>query len=292
MMEKRFFKFAGMEIEILMPKDKFYKDEYRLSPFRVNKVVSPYVMEFQWKEELSKPKGEHVGKNILTHIYANSDEQIRFIRTKKDNWETAELRVSYKGKKIDVEVNSKVYPEHISLKSTLECMGTEHLIIENNGFLLHSSFIKVNNEAILFTAPSETGKSTQAELWRTLRDAEIINGDRAAVRWEGNNLFAEGIPFAGSSQYCRNESIPLRAIVCLAQAPATVIRRIQGYEAFYGIWKECSVNAWDSKDIERLSAIVTHVVTVIPVFYLACTPDESAIIALEKALMESEKIEK
>ena len=187
-------------------------------------------------------------------------------------------------------MNSKIYPDHISLKTTLECMAAEHLTIENNGFILHSSFIKLKDEAILFTAPSGTGKSTQAELWKTLRGAAIINGDRSVVRWEGDHIWTEGIPFAGSSSYCENESLPLRAIVCLSQAPSTSIRRVKGYEAFLNIWKECSVNAWDTKDVEKLSSIVTHVVTTIPIFHLACTPDESAIIALEKALMESEKI--
>lgn len=288
-MKKRYYKFAGMEIEIAMPEDKFYKDEYRLAPFRVKEVVSPYVMTFQWKDELSKPEGELSAKKILTHIYINNDEQIRFIRTKEDRWEAAELRVSYKGKKIDVEVNSQVHPGRMLLKTTLECIGTEHLTIENNGFVLHSSFIKVHDGAILFTAPSGTGKSTQAELWRSLRGAEIINGDRSAVRWEGETLYAEGIPFAGSSSYCENDSFPLRAIVCLSQAPSTSIRPIKGYEAFLGIWKECSVNTWDAKDVERLSSIVARVVTTIPIFHLACTPDESAVTALEKALMESEK---
>lgn len=289
-MKKRQFYFAGIEMEIEMPEERFYKNEYRLAPFRVNKVYSPHVMRFQWVDEISKPQGNLSEINLVTHIYVNDNEQIRYLNVKNDDWSRASLRVSHKGKVHDIEVSKSSFPDTIALKTVLECMSLEHLLVEVNGFVLHCSYIEVGGQAILFTAPSETGKSTQAELWKKLRSASIINGDRAAVRWTGEEILAEGIPFAGSSEYCLNRSIPIRAIICLEQAPDTSIRRLYGYEAFANIWKGCSVNTWNRKDVEKASATVTHVIKQIPIFQLACTPDESAVIALEKALAESEVV--
>lgn len=68
----------------------------------------------------------------------------------------------------------------------------------------------------------------------------------------------------------------------MAQATETTIKKLNGYEAFSSIWKECSVNAWDVDDIERASFVVQKLVETVPVYYLACTPDVSAIEALEK----------
>jgi hypothetical protein len=159
-----------------------------------------------------------------------------------------------------------------------------HGFARNHGFIFHCSCIDRGGEAILFTAPSGTGKSTQADLWHQHRGTEIINGDRAAIRLAEGKLLAEGIPFAGSSQYCKNRSLPLRAIVYLGQAPRTTIRKLRGYEAFSKIWEGVSVNTWDREDLERVSAVVQKVASEIPVYHMPCTPDESAVIALEEAL--------
>ena len=142
----------------------------------------------------------------------------------------------------------------------------------------------MDGKAILFTAPSETGKSTQADLWHRLRGAAIHNGDRSAVRWQDGRAYACGVPFAGSSQICENVTLPLAAIVYLRQAPETTIRRLRGAESFRCLWEGCSVNTWDRADVDRISETVLQVLTAVPVFELACTPDESAILALEGVL--------
>lgn len=136
--------------------------------------------------------------------------------------------------------------------------------------------------AILFTAPSGTGKSTQAELWKKYRNAEIINGDRAAVCVKEGKLTAEGIPFSGSSSYCSNRSVPLSAIVYLSQASETTIQILRGAEAFFKLWEGISVNSWVKEDVEHVSNVVQKVAEEIPVYHLSCTPDETAVTVLEE----------
>lgn len=287
-MERRLFKFAGIEIEVSMPGERFYKDEYRLAPFRTDFCQEPHTIKFSWVEEFSEPVGKLVSKEGLKFIYSEKNEQIRFLNVREGEWKRADLRVVHKGKVHEVEVRKAAFPGRIGLKTVLECMSVEHLILEENAFLLHCSYIRVRGKAILFTAPSETGKSTQAELWKTLRGADIVNGDRGAIRLKEGKILAEGVPFAGSSEYCKNESLPIEAIVYLEQASNTSIRRLQGHEAFSSIWKGCSVNTWNRNDVEKLVSLVMQAAVRVPVFHLACTPDESAVIALEKAIMESE----
>ena len=294
-MEKRMYCFAGVEVEITMPQERFYTNEYRLSAFRTDSVERPYKMSFQWVDELSKPQGELVCRIPAMDIYRDEDEEIHYMTGGYTDWKKALMRIVRRGKSLEIEVKEDRIQEQISLKSVLACMSVEQLVIAGGGFVLHSSYIDVGGKAILFTAPSGTGKSTQADLWNQLRGAEIINGDRAAVRRVETNagevIMAEGIPFAGSSCYCLNRSLPVEAIVFLEQAPVTTIKRLYGHQAFSAIWKGCTVNSWNRQEMEKLSETVLQAAGSIPVFHLACTPDESAIVALEKALKDGESDE-
>ena len=50
----------------------------------------------------------------------------------------------------------------------------ERRMLQKDSFILHSAYIRHRGRAILFSAPSGTGKSTQASLWAQYAGAEII----------------------------------------------------------------------------------------------------------------------
>ena len=279
MMMDRYYRFGGVELQISMPEEIFYREERHLQPFRVPSVRNPHVFRFEMVDELPQPEGKLLMMAPTFSVYQQGDLNVRYFGSDQPR-----IRVVNDGMNHHVQVRKSEYREDVGTKTVLECISMEHLIARENGFIFHCSYIEWEGKAILFTAPSETGKSTQAELWKQHRDAQIINGDRAGVRLEGDTLIAEGIPFAGSSVYCDNKSLPLRAIVYLAQAKETTIRQLRGYEAFSRIWDGVSVNTWDEDDMSRVSRVVEKIAREIPVFLLSCTPDESAVEALERML--------
>lgn len=281
---ERHYRFAGVEICVSMPEELFYTNEYHLAPFAVDKTGDPIRFSLEKKEKLDSPAGDLVVKKPGFQIYSDGTRQIRYIGSMEQSWENAYIRVEGDGKEHCVQVSSGEISGRIGMKTVLNAIGGVHLIARAGGFAFHCSYIEHNGKAILFTAPSETGKSTQAELWKELRGAEIINGDRAAIRIIDGIATAEGIPFAGSSRYCENRSLPIEAIVYLGQAPRTTIRRMRGYEAFARIWEGVSINTWDKTDMELVSKAVKQLAEKVPVYHMPCTPDESAIIALENAL--------
>lgn len=278
-MMKKHYRFAGLEFTVEMPENVAYENERHLTEFRAEPAGEPHRFVFDYVDSLPEPTGTWIIQQPNFTLYEVPDGHVRYI-----GGSSKYIRAEHRGKLHTVQVKKNPYNSRIGVKTVLESMEVEHLIARNNGFVFHCSYIDRNGEAILFTAPSETGKSTQAELWKELRGAEIINGDRAAVRLAEGKLLAEGIPFAGSSQYCKNRSLPIRAIVYLGQAPKTTIRKLRGYEAFSKIWEGVSVNAWDREDLERVSAVVQKVAAEIPVYHMPCTPDESAVLALEEVL--------
>ena len=276
------YSFAGVDVGIDIPDQWMYENDRYLAPFRVDSVLMPYMFRFELVSQLLPPDDTCIANTGGMRVYADGT---RYIGSVAQSWEGAYAQVACNGRQYRVLLEQSKYPGKIATNTVLTVLAAEHLVAQNSGFIFHSSYIEVDGKAVLFTAPSETGKSTQADLWHRLRGAPIHNGDRSAVRWVDGKAYACGIPFAGSSQICENITLPLAAIVYLKQAPQTTIRRLRGAEAFRRIWEGCSVNTWDRTDVDMVSQTVTQVLSEVPVYELACTPDESAIIALEGVLI-------
>lgn len=178
---------------------------------------------------------------------------------------------------------------YTSLDHILETAGIEHLIAALEGLILHSSFITWQGDGILFSAPSGTGKSTQAALWEQYAAAEQINGDRAVLRCMDGVWTAFGFPFAGSSGIYKNKAAPVRAVVVLRQAPENTIERLPAGEAFRLLYSECAIQRWNAPmhaaSVDRLIALTRAV----PVYRLACTPDARAVGLLRRTLLEAKE---
>ncbi len=278
------YRFAGVEYQLEIPEEHVYTEERYLAPFRVDTVSEPHVFRFQYVDVLDSPAGDFISTEPGFCVFSDGDSSVRYIGSVQDSWQNAYMRVTHRGRTHEVQILNSRMNANLNVHTVLNTLALEHLVTDVHGFVFHSAFIEWEGKAILFTAPSGTGKSTQADLWHAHRGTEIINGDRSVIRISNGTVCAEGIPFAGSSQYCKNKSLPLAAIVYLEQAPVTGIRKMRGYEAFRRIWEGVSVNTWDKKDMTLVLETVSRTATAIPVFHLACTPDESAVIALENAL--------
>lgn len=281
---EKYYHFAGLDVTVDIPEELMYEEERQLAAFRAEKGTDPQVFRVEAAERLTPPTGEPVANLPGLRVYREGERDTRYIGTVAEGWENAYCRTAYGEREHTVQVRLTPPLTRIGVKTVLNAMGVEHLVAMNGGFVFHCSYIDIGGKAILFTAPSGTGKSTQADLWREHRKAEIVNGDRAAVCVKDGRVVAEGIPFSGSSTYCLNRTLPIAAIVYLSQAPRTTIRKLRGMEAFSRIWEGVSVNTWSKADVEGVSAAVQTAASEIPVYRLACTPDESAVAAVEDAI--------
>lgn len=156
-------------------------------------------------------------------------------------------------------------------------LGLEVPLLRKGAFLLHSSLVRYQNRAILFSGPSGIGKSTQAALWQSHKNADVLNGDRALIQVSDASIRAYGSFFAGSSGIYKNESADVAAVVILSQAPENHIERLSGSAAFFALFSQCLQNPWDADFTKALSDRITDVVSHVPVFKLACRPDFSAV---------------
>lgn len=166
-----------------------------------------------------------------------------------------------------------------------DLMGLETLLLKYEGLLLHASFIRWQNRGILFSAPSGTGKSTQADLWKKYENAETLNGDRAGIRYVDGEWTAFGLPLAGSSRIYRNESASVNAIVVLRQSPENHIRRLKPTEAFGCLYPEITVHRWCRAWVEKTSSLLLDLVTQVPIWLLECRPDVGAVQLVKESIL-------
>ena len=150
--------------------------------------------------------------------------------------------------------------------------------------LMHASAVCVNDKAIVFTAASGVGKTTQAELWQKYRNATIINGDKVFFTKESEKIVAWGSPWNGSSQYAENIGAEAAAIIVLEQAEENRIRKLQGMEMLEKLLPHVFFPNWDAKCERAVLGILDELLARTDVYLLSCRPDEDAVALVEKTV--------
>ena len=170
-------------------------------------------------------------------------------------------------------------------------IGLNMMLNDKKALIFHCSFVKMNNIGILFSGPSGIGKSTQAELWRKVKGVSIINGDRAILGKKERNWYAYGLPYAGSSNICKNESAKIGAIVVLKQTKTNRVMKLEPIDAYRAIVSETFQSRWDKQLLLITLDMTEKLMCEVPIYQLECTPDTDAVECLYKRLQEENIIE-
>lgn len=149
---------------------------------------------------------------------------------------------------------------------------------------IHSSMIDHHGNGLLFLGPSGIGKTTQAELWNQYRGALIINGDMNFVQETEEGFLGWGTPWHGSSPYCENTNVPVRALVVLKQADRNSIRELDGFEKVQLVSNNVIYPTWLENGMELCLDVLDHLLRALPVYELSCRPDEEAVALTEKTI--------
>lgn len=163
-------------------------------------------------------------------------------------------------------------------------LGIETVLSRFGRFLLHSSLVRYRDSAVLFSAASGVGKSTQAALWERCFGAEILNGDRSIIEAGSSGFVAHGSPFSGSSQIYRQESAKIRGIVLLEQADRNEIAPVRRADAVRALFRESVVALWDQSQTAAILDALLSLTAAVPILKLRCLPNEEAARIAKSAL--------
>lgn len=155
-------------------------------------------------------------------------------------------------------------------------------------FPLHASTILYKNEAICFSGPSQTGKSTHTSLWtKHIKNAVKLNDDKTMLTFEDDHIYAHGIPFSGSMSINMNKKANLKAIVFLKQSKINVIKRMKPEVATI----ELARNIYQPTDGQAWQFIFTQIEKIInevPIYLLLCDISEEAVNKAYDAIYKGE----
>lgn len=158
---------------------------------------------------------------------------------------------------------------------------------EHHAAVLHSAAVAYQGQAVLFSAPSETGKSTHAGLWKQFYgdDVTLFNDDTPVVRECDGSLFACGSPWSGKTEINENREYPLKGIVFLKQAQTNTIRKLSTVEAAVRLLNETRKPVFEAL-MDKHVEVLNNIITKTPVYELGCTISREAVDLVKDTLFQ------
>lgn len=292
-MKKSIYKLGKVYIEIEKPEDMLSPEN--LEKFLVEQMEEDCAIQMSYHMEFTKDIVD-IDKKLWAEKVAGKEA----FRDKLIVYQTAEgecRRINLQGVPVPYAISltrpegtcqvwvDETYREWMKIDTVFNAMlALEKQMIETGAMILHSAYMCYKDTAVLFSAPSETGKSTQANLWEKYRGTYTVNGDRSLLLREDDGWKAYGWPICGSSEICHNEHHPVRAIVMLKQAKENKAYQLKGFQALREVMEQITINAWDRdfqmKAMDQLDLLLQEV----PVYRLECDISEEAVECLEKLI--------
>jgi hypothetical protein len=191
----------------------------------------------------------------------------------EDDWSNATISFLKNNKNVEEEVASLI--GYILLKNR---------ILFHQGLIIHAAAIAWKGKGIMFTAPSGTGKSTQADLWSTYRNATILNDDSPIVRLLNDQVIVFGTPWSGSKGIFQNAQAPLSAIIVLDQSDTNSFHQLTMEQSIPLLVPRCFLPYHDPVLVDIACTNLEKIIIKTPVYHLKCRPDKDAVEVVAQCL--------
>lgn len=164
-----------------------------------------------------------------------------------------------------------------------------YLLDEGDGIVFHSSAVMVDGEAYLFTAPSGTGKSTHARLWRELLGDKVtmVNDDKPIIRLVDGEFYVYGTPWTGKHGLGENVRGKIKAICKIYQAEENVIREADDKEMLFVVLGQ-TIRPAEIDRMKNLTALIDKLLSSVKKYRLGCNMDISAAELAYKTMVKGE----
>lgn len=280
---------AGLTIEIIHNKsltlDKFKPFLYfgeQTPDITVNVIGCKYIQRPQGKmildEKFKWVKNLEEKSNLYVYLCKEEPEDIAYLLNVNNEWNKA--CIMYKEPDFNAES---------AVTGPLSEILFRNRLLFNKGLVLHASAVQCEGKGILFSAPSETGKTTQANLWCKEMGATLINNDRPAVKVIGSEVYVYGTPWSGDIAECNNSYAPLTAIVMLEQSTENSICKLNINEAILKLMPRCFLPYYDSYLMNIAIDNLESIMKKIPIYLLKCRPDREAVELVYKTIWRNDK---
>ncbi|MBQ6980601.1 MAG: hypothetical protein IJQ07_08185 [Clostridia bacterium] len=175
---------------------------------------------------------------------------------------------------IDAERNqagAETFPDYYLESLAVFRKLCDYILSCRQGIIFHSSAVAVDGKAYLFTAPSGTGKSTHARLWREMLGDKVvmINDDKPIIRFIDGDFYVYGTPWNGKHHLDTNAHAKIAAICEIRQGKENKICRISPQEMLSVVFNQ-TIRPVELDKMDNLLSIVDKLLTSVPLFRLTC----------------------
>lgn len=137
-------------------------------------------------------------------------------------------------------------------------------LLRGGGFFLHAAGIMAGNGAHVFFGPSESGKTTVADLV----GEGIISDEIVAIRGDGERFRVSGVPWRG-----QRLSAPPAGLFRLRKARETSFARLSSVDAVRQLLPSVLFSRADSVEVGRFLDVAGPLLKMVPCYEMRFTPD-------------------
>lgn len=237
-----------------------------------------------WDNLILPESAPRLGEDLLCCYYREKDRLYCMTKGGSKGWIACSIYdASRQEIRCVINENPFLMPPD-NLGSILRMIPMRAIFQKFQVLFFHASRILYKGSAILFTAPSGTGKTTQAGLWEQYRRAEILCNDRSLLRKTEKGWYSYGYPMDGSEPVRSNMKIPLGAVVLLRQGTVNYVERLRANQAAVLLMNQLVIDIWNPDAHKSAMENILRLLEDIPVYLLICTPDIRAVETLEVEL--------
>lgn len=280
----RIFQIGDFVFRLICPEEVAPPDRFMLFACDTGaKAVPEYTYRIRVSEQFPEPEGKETARRPDLTVFRNGIFESRMIGVKGvEGYYACYREISDDSAEITL---AKERIGSLNIDPVFSSLfAFERRMIQKGQMILHCAYVEYKGKAILFSAPSETGKTTQANLWEKYRGSRTINGDRALLGRKDGIWYAQGWPVCGTSEVCHNECVPVRAVVMLSQQKENRAVMLTQGQAFPLLYSQITVNKWNREDHVRTMDLIEAFLGSVPVLHLGCSISEEAVECLERAM--------
>ncbi|HHX76673.1 MAG TPA: hypothetical protein GX698_04770 [Acholeplasmataceae bacterium] len=258
---------AGMVIEFDYRYDQYFKNNIENYIYEGDRAVD-HTIVVKYALELEPPTSK------LHRIFSKSVSGLKAYMNYDEDFRNIEIWID-EDTFTDAATAEYVYSGMIFLE-----------LAQRHGLLpLHGSAINYKGDVLLFAAPSGTGKSTHARMWKHLYKDDVtwVNDDKPLLDVTEDGIYVYGAPFSGQYSSSSNERKPLKAIVFLKQGVTDRVDKLDKKEAL----KHLMTNTLRPNEEKLWDQALGHfdqIIKEIPIYMLDASLSTSAVKAVKKAI--------
>jgi hypothetical protein len=281
------YKIAGILINFEYALSDYFKDN--LEKYEVNSSdTSKYSIKSFVSGDFSLPKEPITLIYKTRHLYESDQESVLVVYDEAFTYIKQKQTKRKDLSEIIIQLNPNYNERLAEMEYIATGMAFFDIAIQERRLPLHAAAIVYNDETILISAPSRTGKSTHAALWiESLDSVTILNDDKPLIWDHQGQFFVSGTPWAGKTIQNENLNFSLKTIVFLSQGKCNHIVEFNNKDKLMKLLQN-TYRPGNISAIDISTALMNQLIEKIPMIGFEATMDQSAFKTLYHYLYQEE----